>query len=428
MRTLFRSVVIQTEYSASGGACVKRFRRNPPTPLKPLGSRHLPLAPRRIGNLAFEESVYRYPAPQSSASLLRPTALRSDAMADVEMLQDPCSAANLNSWLVEHTKLNFAVHVEAKKLFGSVDLRIKRLSLENATDHTLPIDLDVHVLDVASVHLIQPDGSLKGLTFQITPFASYGSKLSISGVTSKPGDVVNVRVFCQTTEACPALSWLTPEQTADKAHPFVFSQGQAVLNRSILPCQDSPGRRTTWEASMLVPKPLYIVMSAGMEIDKEKNVPITSDVRMEDALSLYPPSLGITSAGLTEGTAEGLGGLPRIPITAYRKCTANMPQGVAAYLIAFAVGDLRCKQIGHRTRVWSEPSLIEKAAWEFGHNDVTEKYIASLEKLYGAYRWDDYSIVVMPPSFPYGGMENPRATFVTPALLTGDQSLTDVVA
>ncbi len=179
-----------------------------------------------------------------------------------------------------------------------------------------------------------------------------------------------------------ALQWLNPEQTAGKAQPFLFSQGQAILNRTWIPTQDSPGIRQTWRARITAPKPLTVVMS-----------------------------------GLKQGEPEDLGDR--------RAFTYAMDKPVAPYLIAIAAGDIAFRELGPRTGVWAEPATLDAAAYETAD---TEKMVAAAEKLYGRYRWGRYDMIVLPPSFPYGGMENPTLTFLTPTFIAGDRSLNGLVA
>jgi leukotriene-A4 hydrolase len=188
-----------------------------------------------------------------------------------------------------------------------------------------------------------------------------------------------VSIEYETSPGAEALQWLSPQQTAGKQLPFLFTQSQAILARSWVPCQDSPGIRFTYDAEVTVPKDLIALMSASNP--QEKN-----------------------PAG---------------------KYQFSMKQPISSYLLALAVGDLQFKAISDRSGIYAEPSILEKAVYEFAD---LEKMIAGAEELYGPYAWDRYDLLVLPPSFPFGGMENPRVTFATPTILAGDRSLTSLVA
>ncbi|MEA3029143.1 MAG: leukotriene-A4 hydrolase [Sphingomonadales bacterium] len=181
-----------------------------------------------------------------------------------------------------------------------------------------------------------------------------------------------------------ALQWLTPEQTAGKRHPYLLSQGEAILNRSWIPTQDSPGIRQTWEARITVPAPLTVVMSGER----------------------------LTPAGEPAGPGR-------------RAFRFRMTHPVAPYLIAIAAGDIAFRRLGRRTGVWTEPVMVEEAAAELADS---EAMVEAAERLYGPYRWGRYDVIVLPPSFPYGGMENPTLTFLTPTFIAGDRSLVGLIA
>jgi leukotriene-A4 hydrolase len=197
-----------------------------------------------------------------------------------------------------------------------------------------------------------------------------------------PAGTTSATISYETSPSAAGLQWLSPEQTEGKRLPFLFSQCQAIHARSVVPCQDSAVARVTYEAELDVPEGLTAVMSAG-------------------------PA----------------GEAPAAP--GRRAFRFRMPQPIPSYLLALAVGELEGRDLSPRSRVWAEPATIEKAAWEFAG---VESMIAKAEALFGPYDWDRYDMLVLPPSFPYGGMENPRMTFLTPTLLAGDRSLVDVVA
>ncbi|MBO9623639.1 MAG: M1 family metallopeptidase [Sphingomonas sp.] len=272
---------------------------------------------------------------------------------------------------VTHVDLNLDVDFQSQTLAGTAALDVL------AAKGTKEIVLDVDDLVVESVTC--PKG--KPLAFTVGPRdAETGSALTVQLDGNS-----RILVRYRTRPGASALQWLAPELTAGKAKPYLFSQGQPINNRSWIPTQDSPGIRQTWSATLTVPQGFVAVMS-GERLDGEKG---------------------------------------RAAANGKRSFRFRMDKPVPPYLIAFAVGDLAFKATGPRTGVWTEPAMLDAAASEVA--DV-EKMIDAAQALYGPYRWGRYDMLVLPPSFPYGGMENPTLTFLTPTIITGDRSNTDVVA
>jgi len=243
------------------------------------------------------------------------------------------------------------------------------------------VDLDTRGLEILSVQ--GDDGA--ALAFELgddTPIL--GRRLR---VTLAPG-TTHATIAYRTAAGASGLQWLDAEQTHGRRQPFLFSQCQAIHARSVVPLQDTPRVRFPYAATLHIPAALSAVMSAA---------PATTP-----------------DTALTAPTGATM-----------RSVHFVMPQPVPPYLIALAVGELESRDLSPRSRVWAEPGVVAEAAWEFAE---VEHLLATAERLFGPYDWDRYDMLVLPPSFPYGGMENPRMTFLTPTLLAGDRSLVDVVA
>lgn len=279
---------------------------------------------------------------------------------------DPHTFALPNEALVKHLFLDIEIDFDQKQIEGSATYTIEK----NRSAQRINFDIDG--LKINGV----VDQDQKDLPFEISSYFKYlGKNLSIS--LNKNTEKVSIQY--STTENSRALQWLSAEQTADKTSPFLFTQSQAILARTWIPIQDSPGIRFTYDAKVKVPENLLAVMSA--QNPQEKN-----------------------DSGVYEFT---------------------MKQAIPSYLMALAVGDFEYRKIGRRTGVYAEPSMIEAAVYEF--SDM-EKMVIAAEKLYGPYIWEQFDMIVLPPSFPFGGMENPRLTFATPTIIAGDKSLTTLVA
>ena len=304
----------------------------------------------------------------------RPTAVPKDAS----------TYANIDAFVATHLVLDLTADFTAKTLSGTAELTFDRRD-PNATE----VVLDTRDLKIDKVEAGSGTGSWAGTTYRLDPpTPAFGSALRIA----MPAGANRVRVSYATSPAARGLQWLSPSQTAGKKQPFLFSQAQAIQARSFIPLQDTPGVRVTYEATIRTPKDLVAVMAAEMD----------------------PGNVGPADAGRVLSDPPGT-----------RVFKFRMPQAIPSYLIAIAIGDLAFKPMSARTGVWAEPSVVEAAAREF---DDTEKMVTTTEALYGPYRWGRYDILVLPPSFPFGGMENPRLTFATPTVIAGDKSLVALVA
>lgn len=282
---------------------------------------------------------------------------------------DPHSVTDDAHPKTKHLVWSVRVDFEARRLTCRAELQ-----LVEPTRGPSRLELDTRGLEVTSV------ATHRG---EAIPW-SWGEANPILGTPLRlelPDATTAVRIDYRTAPDASALQWLEPEQTQGGRRPFLFSQCQAIHARSVVPCQDTPARRISYEATFEAPHGLVAVMAAA---------PVRS------------------TATPTQNRFQ-----------------FEMPQPIPPYLLAFAVGDLVSKDLSTRSRVWAEPGLIDAAAWEFA--DV-ERHLAAAEKLFGPYDWQRFDLLVMPPSFPYGGMENPRLTFLTPTLLAGDRSLVNVVA
>jgi len=273
---------------------------------------------------------------------------------------------------VQHLDLELRPLFEERILEGTATLQLVR----NPEYPTAPLILDTGDLDIRRVETASREGSHKRTEYEIGPSdAILGAPLTID----LPRDVSHVRITYSTAPNASALQWLDPVQTAGKKYPFLFTQSQAIHARSWIPLQDTPSVRLTYSAHVQTPAGLLAVMSA------ENNPNAARD----------------------------------------GSHSFRMSRPIPPYLIALAIGDLEFAPTGPRTGVFSERPLISSAAYEFAD---AEKMLEAAEQLYGPYLWDRFDILVLPPSFPYGGMENPGLIFVTPTLIAGDRSLVSLIA
>lgn len=283
---------------------------------------------------------------------------------------DKFTYANYDKVRMTHLSLNLDVNFDEKVLDGTATIDF---TVVDPTTHIL--QLDTKDLTIRSVQGLSRAGEWVTMDFNLNNKDEVlGTMLEIP--FSK--GMNKVRIDYRTSPTAEGLQWLSPEQTAGKEKPYLFSQAQALNARTMTPVQDTPAVRITYDATLRVPDGLLPLMSAEQG-EKDEN----------------------------------------------GEYHFKMPQPIPSYLLAIAVGDIKFKAINDHIGVYAESYILDAAAEEFSETPLME---ASNIKLYGPYRWGRYDLIVLPPSFPFGGMENPRLSFMTPTLIAGDKSLTNVVA
>ena len=283
------------------------------------------------------------------------------------IVKDSHSFSNPAEAVAKHLDLDIKVDFDTQTISGKASWQIDNIAKGNE------IIFDENTLNITKVTIGDDEKETKFELGKEVEFHGKPLHITIEPNTTK------VNIYYNTTKESIALQWLKPEQTADKKKPFVFSQGESIWSRTWIPCQDSPGVRFTYNAKVTVPKDLMAVMSAV-------------NPQTKNDTGVY---------------------------------TFKQDKAIPSYLMAIAVGDIEFKSIDNRTGVYAEHTVIDKAKWEFGE---LGKMVNAAEKLFGPYQWGRYDVIVLPPSFPYGGMENPNLTFLTPTVLAGDRSLTSLLA
>lgn len=281
---------------------------------------------------------------------------------------DDHSYSNVSKINTVHLSLELDVNFKNKSIYGVARHQMHNTGVDTAI-------FDIKGLDIQKVTL-----GRKG--FEINTDFVIGKEDSILGapLSVKIIDTTKfVNIYYKTTENSDAIDWLDPNMTQGKKHPFLYTQGQAILTRTWIPTQDTPSNRITYSADVTVPEELLPLMSA-----------VNPTVKNDSGSYHF-----------------------------------EMNQAIPVYLIALTVGDLQYRKLGPNCGVYAERELIRQAAWEF--NDL-HKMIRVAERIYGKYQWEQYDIVMLPYSFPFGGMENPRLTFANPTLIAGDRSLVSVIA
>lgn len=327
------------------------------------------------------------------------------------------SYANDGEFLITHMDMRLAVNFADKTIEGWVEyslvhayLRDNRKPGSVATDHFNPITgnhillLDHRDMDVLGVYaggsFDKKSGTLKngakGLLFEVGSGVAdtllFGKPLEIEVPRSQSKIVIHYK----TRPSAGALQWLSPTQTYDQTHPFLFSQSQAILARTWIPLQDKPSIRFTYTSEVRV------VCGIGVE---------DSDIN--------PTDFNVVMSAVKLGNPEG-------DIVSNNKVHRfEQKKPIPSYLMAIAVGSFGYKSLGKNTGVYAEHKLLQKAAWEFAD---LQKMVDAAGEMFGEYAWGDYNVLVLPPSFPFGGMENPVVTFATPTIIAGDRSLVSLLA
>src|SRR5688500_75471 len=301
--------------------------------------------------------------------------LTSAVVASMAHAADPHSYAETDKFVVRHVALDLNTDFTAHRLAGTAELIVEQV--DPAADRLV---LDTRDLEISAIHLIEMSGRARVLAFKLAePDPVLGSKLTIEfphccAATSR----MRIRIAYRTSSEASALQWLEPAQTYG-AKPYLYSQGQAIHTRSWIPLQDTPSVRVTYDARIRTPPDLVAVMSAARVGDARA---VSGEYRFE------------------------------------------MKQPIPSYLIALAVGDLGFQALGDRTGVWTEPSRLAAAAHEFAD---LPRMLEAGEQMAGPYRWDRYDLLIMPRAFAFGGMENPRLSFISPSTVAGDRSLVSVI-
>lgn len=288
-------------------------------------------------------------------------------MTEFTYFADIHSSARPNEAVIKHLSLAIEVDFVNKAIIGKATYTIENKKKVNQ------IILDCNNLIIEKITLDKKELETEFNLGMPQPQLGQALAITINATTEY------ITIYYKTGLNAAALLWLDPQQTSSKTHPFLFTQSEAILCRTWIPIQDSPGIRITYDAIVKVPPYLLALMSANNPQQKNQN-------------GIYQ---------------------------------FMMDKPIPAYLLALAVGDLSFKTLGARTGVYAEPNQLEKAAYEFAD---MEHMLTNAEKLYGEYAWGRYDVIVLPPSFPFGGMENPKLTFATPTILAGDRSLVSLIA
>lgn len=304
-------------------------------------------------------------------SLFSCNTVESENIKDTDVSDLPFSDAhsfsNINKVRTKHLHLDITINFDEQIISGSAEHTLSNNGVDTVIFDTK--NLVIHRVTIGKNEQ-KETGFRLGQHDDLLGQALY--------IAIAPTDSV-VTIHYSTTDKADAIDWLSPNLTAGKKHPFLYTQGEAILTRSWIPLQDTPANRITYSAKVTVPEELMAVMSATNPQEKS-------------------------------------------PDGVYH---FEMNQSIPSYLIALAVGNIEFRALSNMSGIYAEPELIDKAVYEFAD---MPKMIEAAENLYGPYKWERYDVIVLPPAFPFGGMENPRLTFATPTILAGDRSLVSLIA
>jgi leukotriene-A4 hydrolase len=321
---------------------------------------------------------------QVQAQASPPPAQKATAMKQPLKLvpaQDPHTYARPEQARVTHVDMDLSVDFARRVLEGTTILTVQR----SPKAANAPVILDTEKLSIQKVEVARGSGRFSPAKYELGATDKIlGTPLTVQ--LPATGNQFRVKVTYVTDPSGSALQWLSPEQTIGKKHPYFFTQSQAIHARSWIPLQDTPGVRVTYDAKIKTSDGLVALMGA-------------------------------------EGNSQSRNGAD--PRGGPRVFSFHMDEPIPSYLIALAVGDIAFRPLGKRAGVYDEPAAVQRDAKEL--EDV-ESMIVATEKLYGPYRWGRYDVLILPPGFPYGGMENPRLTFASPTIIAGDKSLVSVIA
>lgn len=285
---------------------------------------------------------------------------------------DPTSFSNFTEVTTSHIDLNLKIDFSKKIICGHADLHMKSL-----TSDLTQINLDILSLSIKSIHFLENQVESSPLQFKILEKNEIGENLNIllvKKLEAKSNFVLRIYYFSlePTSNGLSGLNWLEPKLTLGKKFPYLFTQGEPIYARSIAPMQDHPSVKVTYDAVVEIEEELNVFMSGTLITSKKEN---------GKRINCFKQKIEIPT-----------------------------------YLIAIVAGNLSRKEINSRCGVISEPESLDFYAKELEDINI---FIEKLENYLFKYYFDDYNIVILPPSFPYGGMENPQLTFANPTIITG---------